>query len=123
MTGRGDLEVAGTALAGSGAATTATLVAACCVGTVLGPLIVAALGVSGAVWLAGLKPYSPYLLAGAFLLLAYGFWSLYGNRRRCPTDAKPGKARRWLGRVSVLLLWFSAVVWLAATASYVVLVT
>ena len=34
---------------------------------------VSVLGVSGAVWAAGLKPYSPYILAGAGLLLAYGF--------------------------------------------------
>lgn len=119
MSAGGDLEVTGTALAGTGAAATAGLAAACCV-PIVSPLLVTALGASGAVWLAGLQPYAPWLLAGSLALLAYGFWSLYGRRRRCRADAPPGKARRLLARVSVVLLWSSAVAWVAATASYVV---
>ena len=120
MTTRDGLEITGTALTGTGAATTATLAAACCV-PIVSPLIVAVLGVGSAVWFAGLQPYAPYLLAGSFVLLAYGFWSLYRRRRHCPSHGKPGKAHRLLARASVFLLWLSAVAWIAATAGYAVL--
>lgn len=78
MSVRKDVETTGVALAGTGAATGATLAAACCA-PVISPLIVTVLGVGSAVWLAGLKPHSPYLLAGSFVFLAYGFRSVYGR--------------------------------------------
>jgi hypothetical protein len=117
VTGRGDLGTTGAALASTGAATTATLAAACCV-PIVSPLIVASLGVGTAVWLAGLKPYTPYLLAGSFVVLSYGFWSVYGRRPHCRAKVRPGKSRLLLARFSILLLWLSAVVWLAATANF-----
>lgn len=117
---RGDIETTGAALAGAGAATGASLAAACCV-PVISPLVVTVLGVGSAVWFAGLKPYSPYLLVGSFVFLVYGFWSLYGRQPNCPLGVTPGRARRLLARVSVLLLWLSAVAWLVATANFFVL--
>ncbi|MGH7583221.1 MAG: hypothetical protein ACREL5_08365, partial [Gemmatimonadales bacterium] len=56
------LVAAGAAAAGTSAAVGAASAAACCATPVLSPLIVGVLGASGAVALAGLKPYAPYLM-------------------------------------------------------------
>lgn len=119
--GDGNAEALGAAVAGGGAATTAALAAACCVGPTLGPLIVGVLGVGGAIWLASLQPYSPVLLAASFLVLAYGFWSVYRPRPASAGACTPGRGRRVLGRISIGLLWFAAVLWLAAATSYFLL--
>ena len=66
----------GVAATGAGAALITTAASACCV-PVIAPLLVSVLGVSGAVWAAGLRPHSPYLLAVSALLLGYGFWTVY----------------------------------------------
>jgi hypothetical protein len=92
---------------GAGAALTATLAGACCVSPTLAPLIVGVLGVSGAVALAGIKPYTPWLLGGSFLMLAYAFWGAYRRRSEC--TVKPRRAVR-------AMLWISALVWMVAAA-------
>jgi hypothetical protein len=97
----------------------ATAAAACCTGPVLAPLLVGILGASGAAWAAGFKPYSPWLLGGSLLLLAYGFWSVYRAPEIC--DAH-GVARRRLSGVAVrTVLWVAALLWLVATAANVFL--
>jgi hypothetical protein len=93
---------------GASAALAATVAGACCISPVLSPLIVGALGVSGAVALAGIKPYTPWLLGGSFLMLAYSFWSAY--RRRGDCRMKPRRGVR-------VMLWLSALVWLLAAAN------
>lgn len=104
----------GAALASGGAAATAAAAAACCV-PVVGPLIVAVLGVSGAVWVSGLKPYSPYLLALGLALLVYAFWRIYGRGAvACETTSAPSPRRRWLARITLVVLWVSALAWAAA---------
>ncbi|MEE8522535.1 MAG: mercuric transporter MerT family protein [Thermoanaerobaculia bacterium] len=111
-TGSGDVDfqklgVAGAAASGAGGALLATLASACCVGPVLAPLVVAVLGASGAAWAAGLKPYSPYLLGGSFLLLVYGFRTVYRRRQECADGtcpAAPARGVRWV-------LWCAATLW------------
>lgn len=99
----------GAAATGAGAAVLATAASACCV-PVLAPLLVSVLGVSGAVWAAGLKPYGPLILAVAGLFLAYGFWSVY--RPRPPAAGATCPAQRPLS--TRIVLWTSAGLWLIA---------
>lgn len=95
---------------GAGAAVLATAATACCV-PVLAPLVVGVLGVTGAVWAAGLKPYSLVIVGAAGVLLAYGFWMVY--RRPVAADgACPAKRPvlvQWI-------LWLAAALWLVALA-------
>lgn len=115
MTRRTDLRAWGAAAGGAGTALAAAASTACCV-PILAPLLVSALGVGGAVWAAGLTPYSPYLLAGSGLLLAYGLWTVYRRRPAPPGDACP--ARR--PRAVLIVLWASALLWLGALSLYLV---
>ena len=101
---------AGAAIAGTGAAVGAAAAAACCATPVISTLIVSALGASGAVALAGLKPYAVYILAASLVALAYGFWTLYGRRARCDVDGNHVRSRRWIRFV----LWGAAVIWLGS---------
>ena len=58
---------------------------ACCVG----PLVLVALGLSGA-WVSGLRalePFFPVFLAAALGAFGYAFWRLYVAPRRCTPDA------------------------------------
>lgn len=103
---------AGAAVAGTGAAVGAAAATACCVGPVISPLIVAVLGAGGAAAVAGLKPYTPYLLAGSAVLLAFGFRLAYRRPRECATDGSRPASRRWVR----LVLWGAATVWLASLA-------
>lgn len=116
MSGRGrQLGAAGAAVSGAGAALVATAATACCA-PVIAPLIVAVLGASGAAWAAGLKPYSPWLLGGSFVLLAYGFWSVYRAPKGC-TVPVTAAGRRWSGAAVKGVLWLAALLWLAAVAA------
>jgi hypothetical protein len=101
----------GAALSGAGAAALATAASACCV-PVLAPLLISVLGVSGAVWAAGLKPYSPAILGAAGLLLAYGFWTVY--HRHPVADGAACPRRR--PRAVRIVLWASALGWTLALA-------
>jgi MerT mercuric transport protein len=100
----------GAAAAGAGSALAAVLATSCCV-PILAPLIVAVLGVSGAAWAAGLKPYSPYLLAGSLILLLYGLWTVYRPRPACPPEGCPTtRASRGVKAV----LWVAVALWTVA---------
>jgi hypothetical protein len=90
----------GAATAGAGSALAAVLASSCCVGPVIAPFVVAVLGASGAAWAAGLKPYSPYILAGSLAFLLYGpilktpeaawdVWMLYGRGVRWEGQTPP----------------------------------
>lgn len=117
----GDGSAAGAALAGTGAAATAAAAAACCV-PVLSPLLVVVLGASGAAWVAGLKPWAPYLLGGALLLLLYAFWMLRRARRRCdPGEEPPSRWRQVLDLTTRPLLAGATVIWIISTAAYLLL--
>lgn len=116
----------GAATAGAGASLLAGVAGACCVGPTIAPLIVGALGAGGAAWAAGLEPYSPYLLAGSGLLLAYAFTALYRTPpAECdPADRAVGKhpeaapdrrgATEWSRGLAKVVAWFAAVLWMLA---------
>lgn len=104
-------QVVGAVTAGTGAALIATAASACCA-PVAAPLIVSLLGVSGAVWAAGLKPYSPYLVLLSAGFLAYGHWRIYRVRRRACED---GTCQRLKASPTVrTVLWGATVFWLIA---------
>ncbi|HEX5438033.1 MAG TPA: mercuric transporter MerT family protein [Gemmatimonadaceae bacterium] len=107
---------AGAAAAGTGAAVGAAAAAVCCVTPVVSPLIVAVLGAGGAVALAGLKPYAPYIMGGSLAALAYGFWVVYRRPVRCVVDGPRPRERRWIR----LVLWVAAVIWVASAMANVV---
>ena len=108
---RSSKSAVGVAAAGAGAAALATAASACCV-PVIAPLVVAVLGAGGAAWAAGLKPYSLAILAGAGLLLAYGFWVVYRPRPVAGGEACPVR-RPFTPR---LVLWIALALWAVAAS-------
>ncbi|MBV8817918.1 MAG: cation transporter [Acidobacteriaceae bacterium] len=76
----------------------------CCVG----PLVAAVLGLGAFGASSFFGPARPYLLAGAVLLLAFGFYATYW--RRAP-DCAPGEAcaPTKAHRTGTFLLWFASV--------------
>ena len=91
----------GSTLGAVGAALTSAAASICCIG----PAGIALLGVNGAIFAAGLKPYRGYLLGGSFLLLAFAFWSTYrvlDCERSCSVSRRGRK----------VLLWTAAAVWM-----------
>lgn len=100
----------GAAASSTGAAVLATVASVCCGGPVLAPVIVAVLGASGAAWAAGLKPYSPYILGTAFLMLAYGFRVVYRRGDSCADGTCAARAPR----VARVVLWLAAGLWVGA---------
>ena len=99
----------GAAAAGTGSALAAVLASSCCV-PILAPLLVAVLGAGGAAWAAGLKPYSPYLLAGSLALLLFGLWTVYRPRPACPPEGCPTGG----GRGAKAVLWVALALWALA---------
>src|SRR5436309_15767954 len=83
------VEAIASASTGVAAAALTVVAAACCVSPVVAPIIVGVLGASGAVWAAGLKPYGWWILAGAFVCLASGFWTVYRPRPSCEVGDVP----------------------------------
>jgi hypothetical protein len=108
----GQIGAIGAAATGVGAVGITIVTAACCVSPVLAPIIVGVLGASGAVWAAGLKPYTWVILAVSAACLAFGFWTVYRPRPAC--SVKPPRMNAVLDRVSRVCLWFGAVAWAAA---------
>ena len=104
---------------GVAAAALSVVTAACCVSPVIAPIIVSVLGASGAVWAAGLKPYSWWILGGAFLCLTYGFWTVYRPRPACAIGDTPNG--RMMPRVAKASLWFGAACWMTGVLLHVLL--
>jgi hypothetical protein len=69
------------------------------------PWAVALLGVSGAIAFARLAFLLPYALAGAVLLLAFGFWLAY-RKPACPDGTCAPQPRRQLR----LIMWITTAV-------------
>ncbi len=101
------------ATTGVAAAAITVVTAACCVSPVLAPIIVSVLGASGAVWAAGLKPYSGWILGGTLVCLGFGFWTVYGPRGTCAVGEVP-RRRRALSAIAKGSLWLGAACWMAA---------
>ncbi len=96
----------GSLIGGAFAAFTSAAASICCIG----PLAITLLGVNGAIWAAGMKPYRPYFLTVSFVLLGLGFWGFYG-RGKTGAGAACSVASRRVGR---WVLWASAVLWIGA---------
>jgi hypothetical protein len=108
----GQIGAIGAAATGVGAVTITVVTAACCVSPVLAPIIVGVLGASGAVWAAGLKPYTWAILALSGTCLGFGFCTVYRPRAACSADTP--RRTVVLARVSRICLWFGAVAWATA---------
>ena len=87
--------------------------ASCCVSPVLAPIIVGVLGASGAVWAASLQPYAYWILGGAAIALAYGFWTVYRPQTSCEPGTQTRQRSLW-PNVAKGTLWLGAVFWVAA---------
>lgn len=116
-----EVRALGAASTGLGASVVTIIAGTCCVSPVLAPIIVGALGASGAAWAAGLKPYSGYILIATLLLLAYGFWSVYRPRKDCVVGSSVSQSPRWMSRLSKGVLWAGAVCWLGAVIVRIVI--
>lgn len=103
---------AGAAAAGTGAAVGAAVATACCVGPIVSPLIVAVLGAAGAASVAGLKPFTPYLMLGSLVALGFGFWLVYRRPKACAVEAPRQGSPLWVRAV----LWGAAGIWLFSLA-------
>lgn len=88
-----------------GAVTAAIAASACC----LVPAVLAAVGVSGAGFAAGLAPYRPFFLAATGAALAAGFWFAYRPQKKDACGCPAPRSRR-AARVT---LWFTTLVTVA----------
>ncbi len=96
----------GAATLGTGAAITAGIASACCIGPALAPIFLTVLGAGGLIAVASLRPFTPWMLLGSGLMLGFSFWQLY-RRRECATTGL---------RVARVIVWIAAVGWVASTA-------
>lgn len=101
-----DLLQTGSLLGGAVAALTSSAASICCIG----PLAITLLGVNGAIWAAGMKPYRPYLLSGSAVLLGLAFWSAYSSGQ---AEAGESCSIAWR-RTGRWVLWLSTAVWVGA---------
>ena len=75
----------GAATVSTGAALTAGIAGACCVGPALGPIFLAVLGSSGLIAVTSLRPYTPWMLAASGVMLGFSFWQTH-RRPVCVAD-------------------------------------
>jgi hypothetical protein len=103
----------GAATIGTGAALTAGVAGACCVGPALAPIFLAILGSSGLIAVSTLRPYTPWMLLGSAAMLAFSFRQAY-RPQRCPAGG--AQTATPIGtRVARVVTWAAAVLWLAST--------
>jgi hypothetical protein len=114
-----DLGTVGAATTGIGAALMTIVGGTCCVSPIISPIIVGVLGAGGAVWAAGLKPYSWWILGVAGAFQAGSLWSVYRPRAACDIE-EPPRPRRLLSRLAKGSLWLGALLWMAAVVIHVV---
>ena len=102
----------GSAFGGAAAAATSMAASLCCVG----PLALTLLGVNGMILAAGIKPYRGYLLGASLVLLGLAFWVTYRRRRgvREGDACQLPSGRVAKGRVTRIILWASAALWIGA---------
>ena len=98
------LEV-GSTVGAAGSALSSAASSICCVG----PIGVTVLGVQGAIFAAGLKPYRWYLLSGSALLLGVASLMIYR-----PFAARGATCTTRLGRWNRITFWTSTVIWILA---------
>jgi mercuric ion transport protein len=94
--------VVGGSLGAVGGALVAIFGTLCCAG----PVVIAVLGVGGAVAAAKMEPYRWYFIAASVALVAFGFWRLR-RARRCaclsPREAKWLPAMLWIATALTVL--------------------
>jgi len=112
---RSSVSSIGAAGVGTGAALTATLASACCVGPSLAPIAISVLGASGLIALTALRPYTPLLLLGATLMLAFSFRQIYSVRSNCLAQGASAPVSRGV-RFARIITWIAAFLWLASVA-------
>ena len=100
--------VVGAAFGAMSAATVAIAASLCCIG----PAVLVLLGTGGALFVAKLAPYRPYLLSAGMLLLAVGFTLAYRPGGTC----RNGTCSRGASRFVRWSLWGSTLVMAAAFA-------
>ena len=100
-----EITQAGSLAGAVGAALTSAAAALCCIG----PLALTLLGVNGMILAAGLKPYRFHLLFASLVMLALAFWVVFHPLRVGGAACSTRSARLARG-----VLWFAAVVWIAA---------
>jgi hypothetical protein len=102
----------GAATVGTGAALTAGVAGACCVGPAVAPILVTILGASGLAAVSGLRPYTPWLLLASGAMLGFSFWQTH----RRPACAVEGSAIAFpFGlRVARFITWAAALLWFAS---------
>ena len=95
------------ALAGaSSAALTSAASSICCIG----PLAITLLGVNGAILGAAIKPYRPFLLTAALVLLAFAYWRLKSSRNASEGAVCSIRAMR----LQKIVLWIGGATWILA---------
>jgi hypothetical protein len=108
-----EISAIGAAGLGTGAALTAGVASACCVGPTLAPIFLLVLGASGLVTVSGLRPFTPWLLLGSALMLGFSFWSSY-RRPPCANGIAPPISRAV--HVARVVTWLAATLWLVSAA-------
>ena len=98
--------VVGASLGAVGAAATAIAASLCCVG----PAVVAVLGTGGAIAVAKLEPWRPYLLGFGAVVLAVAFSLAYRPGGTCRNGSCTKRASRFVK----FTLWASASILLVA---------
>jgi hypothetical protein len=102
----------GAATVGTGAALTAGVASACCVGPALAPIFVAVLGAGGLATVSGLRPFTPWLLLASGVTLAFSFWQTH-LRAACTPDGSAIVLPLGL-RIARFVTWAASVLWLAS---------
>ncbi len=90
----------------SSAALTSVASSICCIG----PLAITLLGVNGAILGASIKPYRPYLLTTALVLLGFAYWRLM----KSPGGGEAAGCSIRAMRLQKMVLWVGVVIWVAA---------
>ncbi len=90
----------------SSAALTSVASSVCCIG----PLAITLLGVNGAILGAAIKPYRPYLLTAALVLLAFAYWRLM----KVPAGGEGASCSIRAMRLQKTVLWIGIVIWVMA---------
>lgn len=106
------LGAVGIATFGTGAALTAGIASACCVGPALAPVFVAVLGAGGLAAVSGLRPYTPWLLLASGVMLSFSFWRTY-RRATCAVE-NPATTCSFSLRAARFVTWLAALLWLAS---------
>jgi hypothetical protein len=108
-----EVSAIGAAGLGTGAALTAGVASACCVGPALAPVFLAVLGASGLATVSGLRPFTPWLLLGSALMLGFSFWST--SRRQACADGIALPISRAV-HVARVVTWLAATLWIISAA-------